>query len=183
MIIIIGKTASGKDTVVKMLCEQHICKKIITYTTRPMRENEIDGITYHFISDEEFKQKINEGFFAEYKSYQSEFGEWFYGTSEESILNSDDNSIIILTPQGYKDILSKYPNLNYKSIYLYASNRTIRKRLIERGDNKDEAARRVRHDNNDFRGIYKIVDKVICNNYNKWLEKVIKKIMWVTNKK
>lgn len=181
MIIIIGKTASGKDTVVKMLCEQHICKKIITYTTRPMRENEVDGITYHFISDEEFKQKINEGFFAEYKSYQSEFGEWFYGTSEESILNSDDNSIIILTPQGYKDILSKYPNLNYKSIYLYASNRTIRKRLIERGDNKDEAVRRVRHDNKDFRGIYKIVDKVICNNYNKLLEKVIKKVLEVIN--
>lgn len=177
MIIIIGKTASGKDTIVKELCLNHNFKKIVTYTTRPMRENEIDGTTYHYISNEEFKKKINEGFFVEYKSYQSEFGEWFYGTSEESIINSDSKSIIILTPQGYKDILSKYPNLNYKSIYLYASNRTIRERLIQRGDDEAEAKRRVRHDKKDFRGIYKIVDKVICNNQNKQFEKVIKEIL------
>lgn len=147
-----------------------------------MRENEIDGITYHFISDEEFKQKINEDFFSEYKSYQSEFGEWFYGTSKESILNSDDKSIIILTPQGYKDILSKYPNLNCKSIYLYVSNRTIRERLIQRGDDKAEARRRVKHDKKDFRGIEKIVDNVICNNNDKPFEKVIKIILEVIAK-
>lgn len=182
MIIIIGKTASGKDTIVKELCLNHNFKKIITYTTRPMRENEIDGITYHYILDEEFKQKIDEDFFAEYKSYQSEFGEWFYGTSEESILNSDDKSIIILTPQGYKDILSKYPNLNYKSIYLYASNRTIRERLIQRGDDEAEARRRVKHDKKDFRGIEKIVDNVICNNNDRPFEKVIKNILEVITK-
>lgn len=183
MIIIIGKTASGKDTIVKELYLNYSFKKIVTYTTRPMRENEVDGITYHYISNEEFKRKIDEGFFVEYKSYHSEFGEWFYGTSKESILNSDDKSIIILTPQGYKDILSKYPNLNYKSIYLYASNRTIRERLIQRGDDEAEARRRVRHDKKDFRGIEKIVDKVICNNYDKPLEKVIKKVLKVINEK
>nr|WP_270249268.1 AAA family ATPase [Coprococcus catus] len=182
MIIIIGKTASGKDTIVKELCQNHNFKKIVTYTTRPMRENEINGITYHFISDVDFKQKINEGFFTEYKSYQSEFGEWFYGTSEESIINSDSKSIIILTPQGYKDILSKYPNLNYKSIYLYASNRTIRERLIQRGDDEAEAIRRVKHDKKDFRGIEKIVDNVICNNKDRPFEKVIKNILEVITK-
>ena len=182
MIIIIGKTASGKDTIVKELYLNHSFKKIVTYTTRPMRENEIDGITYHYISDEEFKQKIDEDFFAEYKSYQSEFGEWFYGTSEDSIINSDSKSIIILTPQGYKDILSKYPNLNYKSIYLYASNRTIRERLIQRGDDEAEARRRVKHDKKDFRGIEKIVDNVICNNKDRSFEKVIKNILEVITK-
>lgn len=182
MIIIIGKTASGKDTIVKELCLNHNFKKIVTYTTRPMRENEINGTTYHYISNEEFKKKINEGFFTEYKSYQSEFGEWFYGTSEESIINSDSKSIIILTPQGYKDILSKYPNLNCKSIYLYASNRTIKERLIQRGDDESEARRRIRHDEKDFRGIEKIVDNVICNNKDRPFEKVIKNILEVIAK-
>lgn len=182
MIIIIGKTASGKDTIVKELYLNYSFKKIVTYTTRPMRKNEIDGTTYHYISNEEFKKKINEGFFAEYKSYQSEFSEWFYGTSEESIINSDSKSIIILTPQGYKDILSKYPNLNCKSIYLYASDRTIRERLIQRGDDESEARRRVRHDKKDFRGIEKIVDNVICNNNDRPFEKVIKNILKVIAK-
>ena len=90
MLILIGKTASGKDTISNKLISEYGYKKLITYTTRPIRKGEINDVTYHFVSDKEFKQKIKNNFFAEYKSYNTEFGTWYYGTALEDLKNSDD---------------------------------------------------------------------------------------------
>lgn len=57
MIILMGKSASGKDTVVRKLIEQKEYKRIITWTTRPMRPGEKEGITYHYTSEDDFKKK------------------------------------------------------------------------------------------------------------------------------
>ena len=67
IIVLAGKSASGKNFAARKL-EEYGYKTIVTYTTRPTRKGEKQDITYHFISDEEFKQKIDEGFFAEWKS-------------------------------------------------------------------------------------------------------------------
>ena len=63
IIVLAGKSASGKNFVARKL-EEHGYKSITTYTTRPKRKGEKQDITYHFISDDEFNKKINEGFFA-----------------------------------------------------------------------------------------------------------------------
>ena len=163
ILVLIGKTSSGKDSVCNKLITDYGFHKIITYTTRPMRKGEEQDITYHFISEEEFKAKIESGFFAEWKTYTTVDGIWYYGTSVESLENADDKSVIILTPDGYKDILEK---ISYRptSIYLYANNATIKGRLISRGDNKDEAERRLKHDNEDFKGIETLVSRIFYNN-------------------
>ena len=83
MIILLGKTASGKDTVLNRLVKEHGYKKIVTYTTRPKREREIQDVTYHFIGEDEFKEKIESGFFLEYKEYRSAHGTWYYGSAKE----------------------------------------------------------------------------------------------------
>ena len=54
ILILIGKTASGKDKTVNELVSKHGFKKVITYTTRPMRKGEKQDITYHFIPEEEW---------------------------------------------------------------------------------------------------------------------------------
>ena len=177
MIIIVGKTASGKDTVVKKLVDDYKYTKIITYATRPMRKGEKQDITYHFISDEEFNQKINEGFFAEYKVYDTEFGIWYYGTALEDLENADDKSVIILTPAGYRDVKSKLNNENITCIYLYANNATIKKRLIARGDDPKEAERRILHDNEDFKGIENEVDRIVYNNDGNTIKYAVQKIL------
>ena len=61
MIILLGKSASGKDTIVRKLVEQREYKRIITWTTRPMRPGEKEGVTYHYTSEDEFKKKIKKG--------------------------------------------------------------------------------------------------------------------------
>lgn len=165
LLVIIGKTCSGKDKVVSELANNGF-EKVTTYTTRPRRKGELPGITYHYISNEEFANKISSGFFLEYKTYEVADGSmWLYGSSLESLehIGALDKKVIILTPDGYRDFLQKV-FIPHKSIYLYANNTTIKNRLIKRGDSKDEADRRLSHDNADFKGIENEVDRIVYNN-------------------
>ena len=175
--VISGKSASGKDLVVKKLVEKGY-SRIVRYTTRPKRKCEQQDITYHFITIEEFNQKIEEGFFAEYQSYNTEFGVWYYGTSFEDLKNANNKSVIILEPQSYRDIKNELPN-NITCIYLYANNSTIKKRLEKRGDNPNEAIRRMESDNEDFKGFENEVDRIVYNNDGEKIENVINKILQI----
>lgn len=175
MIVLMGKTASGKTTILKKLVDQYGYKPIVTYTTRPIRKNEIAGVTYHYISNDEFQVKIENDFFAEWKSYETVEGTWYYGSAREDIDNANKREIIILTPSGYRDII-KIAATKPLTIYIYANNQTIKERLKARGDKKEEAERRIRQDNADFKGIEYEVNKVIYNNSGMALEDVIEKI-------
>ena len=175
ILILIGKTSSGKTLIKEKLIEKGF-SGITTYTSRPMRKGEKQDVTYHFISEEDFKQKINEGFFAEWKSYITSDGVWYYGTALDDLENADDKSVIILTPDGYRDVTNKLSKKPI-SIYIYANNATIKKRLLKRGDNPNEAQRRLEHDNEDFKGIENEVDRIVYNNYGTNINEVIKKIL------
>ena len=175
ILILIGKTSSGKTLIKEKLIEKGFTG-ITTYTSRPMRKGEKQDVTYHFISDKDFKQKINEGFFAEWKSYITADGVWYYGTALEDLKNGEYNSVIILTPDGYRDVVNKLSE-NPTAIYVYANNSTIKKRLMMRGDNPNEAQRRLGHDNEDFKGIENEVDKIVYNNDGTNIDEVVQKIL------
>lgn len=174
MIIIMGKSGSGKDSVEKEL-EQHGYNKISKWTTRPMRQNEIQDITYHFTTIEDFKDKLNNGFFLLYRSYNTSDGIWYYGLSKEDFECANEKSCIILTPDEYKEFL-QIKNYPHKSFYIYANQKTIKRRLSDRGDKKEEAARRLEQDNIDFKGVEKIVDKIVYNNDGDTIKKVVNTI-------
>ena len=142
-----------------------------------MRKGEKQNVTYHFISEDEFKQKIEDGFFAEYKTYNTEFGVWYYGTALEDLERADDNAVIILTPQGYRDVKDKLLSNNVTCIYIYASNSTLKKRLLKRGDDPKEADRRMQHDNQDFKGFEMEADKIVYNNEGTDIDEVVEKIL------
>ena len=175
ILILIGKTSSGKTLIKEKLIEKGFTG-ITTFTSRPKRKGEKQDITYHFISEEEFKRKIEEGFFAEHKTYNTEFGKWYYGTALEDLEKADDKSVIILTPDGYRDIVEKLSN-RPTAIYIYANNATIKKRLLKRGDDKNEAQRRLEHDNEDFKGIENEVDRIVYNNDDSDIDDVVNKIL------
>ena len=179
MIYILGRTCSGKDTIVNRLIEKYGYEKIITYTTRPMRKGEVQDKTYHFISEKEFKEKINSNFFLEYKKYNTVYGECFFGSAKEDFIDSK-NKIIIVTPDGYKDSiyhLNKNGDKQFHlALYIYANNSTILKRLKKRGDNEEEADRRFTHDSEDFKGVVDIVDRIFYNNEFDEIETVVDEI-------
>ena len=175
ILVISGKSSSGKDLVVKKLVEKGY-SRIVKYATRPKRKGEKQGVTYHFITIDEFNQKIEEGFFAEYQSYNTEFGVWNYGTSLEDLKNANDKSVIILEPQSYRDIKNELPD-SITCIYLYANNSTIKKRLEKRGDNPNEVIRRMGSDNEDFKGFENEVDRIVYNNDGDKIGDVVSKIL------
>lgn len=175
MLIILGKTASGKDTILNELVK-HGFRKMITYTTRPTRPGEMQDKTYHFISEDEFLEMVRKGLFLEYKPYETVNGTWYYGSLIKDYKKADDDTVVILNPDGYKDFLEKI-NLPHKSIYLYSNNNSIKERLIKRGDKKEEAERRLKQDNADFNGIENMVDKILYNNSNDNIENIVNKIL------
>lgn len=145
MIVILGATCTGKDTLARVLCEKYGYQKILTCTTRPKRENE-DGTEYRFITKDAFKAGIENDMFFEYTSYNVASGEtWYYGTLKADI---NEIGIIILNPDGYKVFKKYYPDALY--VRLYAPLSVIRRRLYQRGDNIREAERRIKADINDF---------------------------------
>lgn len=172
-IIIFGKTASGKSRIVNELVKRGY-KKIVTTTTRPARKSEVDGVDYNFITDEEFKQLINTRYFAEWKKYDTAEGVWYYGSPLDEISRSDNKSIVILTPDGYRDIKDELDE--HISIYIYANNKTIRNRLSKRGDKKEEANRRILHDNKDFKGAEELAGRIFYNNDGKNIDDLVGEI-------
>ena len=137
-----------------MLFRSH--KRNITFTTRPIRPGEINGVDYYFITEEEFEKLIKEGFFAEYAEYNASFGHCYYGSSVESYKN---DGFIILNPIGLKQIKEK--NMKNLSVYIDVPKEIIRKRLRKRGDNVEEIRNRLKNDDRDFEGVKEMVDAIM----------------------
>lgn len=157
IIVLVGKTASGKTTVANELCKHHGYKRIVTYTTRPMRKNEVQDVDYHFISDEQFNKMVENNEFTEYKRYNTAHGVWSYGsvvTSEQE--HSDDYYVIILTPQGLRDLSKKI--LRYIAFYLNVGFKTQLERLKKRGDEEQQIIKRLKNDAKDFENVFDVAD-------------------------
>lgn len=132
-------------------------KSVISYTTRPPRQGEVDGETYHFISEEDFLDKKNNGFFAETTSYNVavDGGQtWYYGSA---IKDLSKDKVMIANPEGLR-VLKKNNELKIISFYLIVDEETIWNRLRQRGDNSEEARRRLNADDEDFKDIDKYID-------------------------
>ena len=161
IVVLVGKTASGKTTIANELCKHHGYKRIVTYTTRPMRENEVQDVDYHFISDEQFNEMIKNNEFTEYKRYNTAHGVWSYGsvvTSEQEF--SDDCYVIILTPQGLRDLSRKMSR--YIAFYLNVGFKSQLERLKKRGDEEQQIIKRLKNDAKDFENVVDIVDCSFC---------------------
>ena len=65
MIVLVGESASGKSSIERELIALGF-NKIVTYTTRPMRKEDVDGETYHFITEDHFNYMIEKDLFAEH---------------------------------------------------------------------------------------------------------------------
>lgn len=181
--IIMGKTCSGKNTVVSELIKRG-WSQIITYTSRPKRRGEKNGREYWYISEDDFASKIKNGYFAEWKSYDVNGKTWYYGSPTEEIIEAsldDKNNVIILTPQGVVDVLAilKRYVVDYQIniIYLYSNHNTILKRLKSRRDKNDTIERRMRADDIDFMNAVNLANKIVYNNDSDSIESVADKII------
>ena len=138
-IVLVGNTASGKTTLSQYL-ENHGYRRILTYTTRPMRKGEVDGIDYHFISIKDFENKLAAGFFAEFTFYNAKFGSCYYGSATEDY-HAKDNTVIVVNPIGVMSLTEPA-----YVVWLDIPENIIISRALLRGDSEDEIRRRIRDD-------------------------------------
>lgn len=156
MILLVGESGSGKSLLEKEL-ERKGFNRIISYTTRPMRDGEVEGVSYHFLSRDEFERLIKEDFFAEHVEYNGNY----YGTSVDSCV---DDAVIVVEPDGLRQLQEK-PDLKTISFYLKADEVVRYQRMtVNRKDPIDHALDRVKKDKVIFKGIEKEVDFVIDAN-------------------
>jgi len=166
IIVIMGKAASGKSSVSESLAESLNIEKIITYTTRPIRENEVDGKDYNFITYEQFKS----GNFACKEEYTViPNGPQGYGVNLDDF-KPGKNYIIVLTPSGYHQLKQLFGERIF-GIYIMAPLLDRWDRYIDR-DHVDssvlaEAGRRFKADEKDFRELEYQSDGVIINKGSK----------------
>lgn len=156
--LIVGPSGSGKTTVIGEWLKNHQIPEIISYTTRPIRHNEIDKETYYFVDEITFESIP----MIETIKYDNHF----YGTPEKEvnrILDKHDSAFIIVERLGAIQFKKKYKNM-CKIIYLYSSEKDIINRMRIRGDSEDKIAARVQHAlaNGEFENI-DIADYCIIN--------------------
>ena len=143
----IGKAGVGKDTVLQEMLNQHPeFYEIISDTSRPPREKEINHINYHFYSREEFEQKIKNKEMLEY----TEFNNWYYGTGLSSVDERYIN-IGVFNPEGVRSLIAD-SRIEVVVVHIVANDKTrlLRQLNREANPNVDEIIRRWQTDNNDF---------------------------------
>ncbi|MDB9760359.1 guanylate kinase [Pelagibacteraceae bacterium] len=138
MVILSSPSGAGKTTITKKIQEKyHNFKVSISHTTRKPRSNEVDGVDYFFVDDEEFKKKIEKNEFYEY----AKIFDNYYGTSKQSInylLNNKNHILFDIDWQGTKQ-LSKFKELRLIKIFLIPPNKKeLEKRLVQRNQDKPE---------------------------------------------
>ncbi len=133
MVILSSPSGAGKTTLVKLLSKKKNFYVSVSHTTRKPRPNEVDGIDYLFVTDEEFKRLINNQEFLEYAKVFDNY----YGTTRTPViqnLEKNQNVIFDIDWQGADQIKNK--KMDYKLITFFILPPS-KKVLFERLSNRD----------------------------------------------
>lgn len=148
--IIVGQSGSGKDFLMRKLIEKGLsgCLKM---TTRPKRNNEIQNVTYNFVSESTFQQNLNNNNFICYQKFTVSPLEkspevWYYGITKEEF---DNSQVFIMTP-GELGQIEQSIRKNCFVVYLDIDRNIRESRILRRNDNNDSVIRRLDADEIDF---------------------------------
>lgn len=136
-VIISSPGGGGKDTVIAELLKKFPnSTRLVTTTSREPRPGEIPGVTYNFISKDEFEQKIKDGFFLEYNNCVGKL----YGTNRTTLENALETHDIVFSNI---DVNGKHSmdkaGIEHISIFLLPENvEVLRKRAEKRGGMTEE---------------------------------------------
>lgn len=156
--LVIGRSGSGKDTLVNYMCQKYGLKKLKSYTTRPPRQNEED--THIFISPEDV-QKYQDDIIA-----YTKIGEFEYFATKSQL---KDINFYIIDPKGVQD-LENIPNLkeefSFIKLLIYLPEKERKKRIALRGDSEEAFLKRQEGEKQQFDNFElqtDLFDYAICN--------------------
>lgn len=118
---LMGKSASGKDTICRALRKARPdWKGLIPYTTRPMRSGEREGAEYHFVSERELQRLRETGKILEERSYETEFGIWRYASVDDGRIGraGGGDYLLIGTLESYRKLRGRFGEGQLFPLYL-----------------------------------------------------------------
>ena len=153
---LMGKSASGKDTIYKKVKEQMPeLKTIVIYTTRPIREGELNGREYHFVDDDKLKELQEAGKVIELREYNTVHGIWKYFTADDGQFDGDDNYLAIGTLESYVKLRDYFGQERLVPIYVEVEDglrleRALVRERMQATPKYEEMCRRFLADAADF---------------------------------
>lgn len=140
LLVVSGPSGSGKTTLCRRATEDGLCVYSISCTTRQPRQGEADGVDYHFLTHEEFTDRVHKGHFLEYAEVHGNH----YGTLKADILNllEQGKSVVMdIDVQGAEQIRACVDGILpkcYTDVYIYVPQEELRNRLCGRQTDEDE---------------------------------------------
>lgn len=151
--VISGFSGAGKGTVIRNLMEEHDGYVLsVSMTTRQPRDNERDGVNYHFVTNEAFEALIEADGFLEHAGY----ADHYYGTPKafvEENLRAGRTVLLEIEVQGAMQIAAQYPDAVL--VFLTPPDAwELERRLVGRGTEKPEViARRMQRAQEEVKSI------------------------------
>lgn len=155
---LMGKSASGKDTIHSALLEDRSLdlKRVVLHTTRPRRKGETEGIEYHFVTEEQLSELESENRIIEVRHYDTVHGIWSYATVDDGSLDtSDHNYLAIGTLESYVKLRNHFGEDKVFPLYIEVEDGIRLRRALDREMKQEhpryqEMCRRFLADSEDF---------------------------------
>ena len=181
---VMGKSSTGKDTIYSRLMSQNgfNLKKIVPYTTRPIREGEVDGESYHFCTEDQLAKMEESGKIIELRASDTAYGIWKYFTVNDGQIELDKNSYMLIgTLEAYTKIREYFGKEAVVPIYIEVEDgerlqRALNRERAETSPKYDELCRRFLADSEDFSEENLNKAQIDVRFENRQLEETIEKI-------
>jgi len=149
IIILTGCSASGKDTISRILEKEYGYNFVVSTTTRPIRDGESERNPYNFVNNSTFEDLIKNDELIEYREYHTLVNNipdvWYYGVENKEV-DPSKNTVVVLDTVGLTGFSEKFGD-KVTSFYLDVDLETRKRRCVERGDyNEFEFNRRAEDD-------------------------------------
>lgn len=154
---VMGKSASGKDTVFKRLHGRYPqLRTVILYTTRPIRDGEREGVEYHYTTADRMDYYKRQNQLIEARTYETVYGPWSYFTVDDGQFDLEENSYLMIgTLESYEKMQAYFGVERLVPLYLFVEDGLRLQRALDREkDQKEprykELCRRFLADEEDF---------------------------------
>lgn len=189
---IMGKSASGKDTIYKKILEDMPeLKTVVIYTTRPIRDGEKEGVEYYFTDERKLKEFQKAGKVIESRTYQTVYGPWIYCTVDDGQFELDRYDYLMIgTLESYGNIRRYFGGETVVPVYVFVDDGIRLSRALEREKAQTspkyaEMCRRFLADEEDFKEEnlekYGIDQKFENNDLHKCIEQIEAMILAASN--
>ncbi|WP_077612863.1 guanylate kinase [Clostridium sp. Marseille-P2415] len=156
---VMGKSSSGKDTIYKRLLERlPQLKKVVLYTTRPIRDGETDGVEYYFTTKEKLEEFRRADKLIEERTYETVYGPWSYFTVDDGQIDlaGQNGYLMIGTLESYEKTRGYFGEDKLFPIYIEVEDgdrllRAIERERAQKIPKYKELCRRFLADEEDFK--------------------------------